>query len=72
VYKRQFFPFAASDLAENFQEISRELRSQYSLGYVSTNRAHDGTFRYINILASQKDFQVRAKTGYFAPTPENK
>jgi Ca-activated chloride channel family protein len=66
---RTFFPFAASDLAENFQEISRELRSQYSLGYVSTNRAHDGTFRNINILASQKDFHVRAKSGYFAPTP---
>lgn len=65
---RAFFPFAASDLAENFQEISRELRSQYSLGYVSTNRAHDGTFRNINILASQRDFHVRAKSGYFAPT----
>ena len=65
---RAFFPFAASDLAENFQEISRELRSQYSLGYVSTNRAHDGTFRNISILARQKDFHVRAKSGYFALT----
>lgn len=66
---RAFFPFDASELAENFQEISRELRSQYSLGYVSTNRAHDGTFRNISIIAHQKDFHVRAKSGYFAPNP---
>ncbi len=65
---RVFFPFSASDLAANFEEIARELRSQYSLGYVSSNTAHDGTFRNISILAGAKDFHVRAKTGYFAPT----
>jgi len=65
---RAFFPFAASDLAENFQEISRELRSQYSLAYVSTNRAHDGTFRTISIEAHNKGVRVRAKPGYFAPS----
>ncbi|HEV2351645.1 MAG TPA: VWA domain-containing protein [Terriglobia bacterium] len=66
---KAFFPFAPSDLAENFQEIARELRSQYSLAYVSTNTAHDGTFRNISINAREKDYHVRAKTGYFAPTP---
>lgn len=63
-----FFPFAASDLAGDFREISRELRSQYSLAYVSSNPAHDGTFRTITLLPRQKDFRVRAKTGYFAPS----
>jgi VWFA-related protein len=66
---RAFFPFEASDLAENFEEIARELRSQYSLAYVSTNPAHDGTFRAISIEAKDKNLRVRAKTGYFAPTP---
>ena len=42
---RAFFPFEAGDLTANFQEIARDLRSQFSLGYVSTNTAHDGTFR---------------------------
>lgn len=64
---RAFFPFAASDLAENFQEISRELRSQYSLAYVSSNTARDGTLRKISIEAHNKDFRVHSKTGYFAP-----
>jgi Ca-activated chloride channel homolog len=66
---RVFFPFEASDLTANFQEIARELRSQYSVAYVSTNSAHDGTFRAINIQAKDKNLRVRSKAGYFAPTP---
>ena len=65
---RAFFPFAAVDLAANFQEISRELRSQYSLAYVSTNPARDGTFRSILIEPREKGMRVRAKSGYFAPS----
>jgi VWFA-related protein len=64
---RAFFPFKESETAANFQEIARELRSQYSLAYVSTNRAHDGTFRSIAIEPIQKGLQVRAKPGYYAP-----
>lgn len=65
---RAFFPFAASDVAEDFRQIARELRSQYSLAYISTNTAHDGTFRDISIKALQKGYHVRAKSGYFAPS----
>ncbi len=64
---RAFFPFEARDLGANFQEIARELRSQYSLGYVSTNRAHDGTFRTVTIEAQDKGLHIRSKPGYFAP-----
>jgi len=66
---RAFFPFEASDLTTSFQEIGRELRSQYSVAYVSTNPAHDGTFRAISIEPKDKNLRVRAKAGYFAPTP---
>jgi VWFA-related protein len=65
---RAFFPFSPDDLAGDFREISRELRSQYSLAYVSTNSAHDGTFRAITIQAKEKGVRVRAKSGYFAPS----
>jgi VWFA-related protein len=64
---RAFFPFSAADLAGNFEEISHELRSQYSLAYVSSNTTHDGTFRAITIQAKDKGMRVRAKSGYFAP-----
>jgi VWFA-related protein len=63
-----FFPFAASDLAGDFREIARELRSQYSLAYVSSNTAHDGTFRNITLQPREKEMRVRAKSGYFAPS----
>jgi Ca-activated chloride channel homolog len=63
---RAFFPFEASELAVDFQQIGRELRSQYSLAYVSTNPTHDGTFRNISILPLEKSMRVRAKAGYFA------
>ena len=65
---RAFFPFEASDLAADFQEIARELRSQYSLAYVSTNPAHDGSFRSITIQPLDKNLHVRAKPGYFRAT----
>jgi Ca-activated chloride channel homolog len=65
---RAFFPFEARDLAANFQEIARELRSQYSLAYVSTNQKMDGTYRAIRIEPSDKNLKVRAKNGYFAPS----
>lgn len=62
-----FFPFEARDLGADFQAIARELRSQYSLAYVSTNKAHDGTFRRISLRPTEKSLRVQAKTGYFAP-----
>jgi VWFA-related protein len=65
---RAFFPFEAGDLSSNFQEIARELRSQYSLAYVSTNAVHDGTFRKIIIEPVDNNLRVRAKEGYFAPS----
>ncbi|MGH9403695.1 MAG: VWA domain-containing protein [Terriglobia bacterium] len=65
---RAYFPFEASDLASAFQAISKELRSQYSLAYVSTNTTHDGTFRHIRVKPLEKGLRVRARAGYFAPS----
>ena len=36
-------------LRDAFEQISRELRSQYSISYTSTNTAHDGKFRKLEI-----------------------
>jgi VWFA-related protein len=65
---RAFFPFKPNETAADFQQIARELRSQYSLAYVSTNKTHDGSFRSISIEPLQKGLLVRAKPGYFAPS----
>jgi VWFA-related protein len=54
-------------LEEAFQEISEELRSQYTLGYYSTNSARDGSYRKIKVETTQKDLDVLTRRGYYAP-----
>jgi len=66
---RAFFPYRIDDLAQSFADIGVELRSQYSLAYVPTNRAPDGRFRTIKIQSSRPGLNVRARKGYFAPRP---
>jgi VWFA-related protein len=55
------------NLEQAFDEISEELRSQYVLGYYSTNTAHDGTFRKVKVESTQKGVDVLARRGYYAP-----
>jgi VWFA-related protein len=54
-------------LAEAFDQISEELRSQYTLGYYPANAAHDGKFRKIKVDMSNHDLRVLARKGYYAP-----
>jgi VWFA-related protein len=49
-----------------FDQISEELRSQYSLGYVSTNTAKDGKYHQIKIVARGSGYTVKARKGYYA------
>jgi VWFA-related protein len=54
-------------LAEAFDQISEELRSQYTLGYYPTNTVHDGKFRKIKVDMTNHDLKVLARKGYYAP-----
>ena len=56
------------DLSEAFEQISSELRIQYSLGYSPTNAARDGSFRKVQVKATRRGLRVRARKGYYAPT----
>jgi VWFA-related protein len=64
---RVFNPSKIENLSSNFSEITDELRFQYGLAYSSTNPQRDGAFRRIRIEPSNKQYVVRARTGYFAP-----
>lgn len=55
------------NLEEAFDEISEELRSQYTLGYYPTNNARDGKFRKIKVEMTNHDLKVLARRGYYAP-----
>jgi VWFA-related protein len=54
-------------LLEAFDEISEELRSQYTLGYYPSNNARDGKFRKIKVDTANHDLKVLARRGYYAP-----
>ena len=54
-------------LAEAFDEISEELRSQYTLGYYPANNERDGKFRKIKVETANHDLKVLARKGYYAP-----
>jgi len=49
-----------------FDEIQREMRSQYALAYSSTNPQTDGAFRKLEIKPKNKNYKVQARKGYFA------
>jgi len=63
-----FFPASLGELNGVYDQIAEELRSEYSLGYVSSNATRDGRWRRIGILTpGQPGLQVRHRPGYFAP-----
>ena len=53
-------------LSKIFQIIEEEMRSQYALGYVPTNRAHDGSFRRLQVRVQKPGLRVHTRKGYFA------
>ena len=61
------------ELSAIWQKIAGGIRDQYTIGYLSKNRAHDGTFRYVKVIATGKDgkaLHVRARKGYIAPSSD--
>ncbi len=52
-------------LKEAFDQIAKELRSQYNIGYTSTNTNQDGAFRKIE-LHSKQGYKIQTRSGYYA------
>jgi VWFA-related protein len=55
------------DLQRAFDQISEELRSQYTLGYYSTNGTRDGSFRKVKVETRDRSLNVLTRKGYYAP-----
>ncbi len=64
---RVFYPQKTSELDLAFKQINEELRSQYYLGYFSSNQRRDGAYRTITVKVAGKDLRVRHRRGYYAP-----
>jgi Ca-activated chloride channel homolog len=55
------------DLGPAFENIAKELASQYSIAYYSTNTRHDGKFRNVEVRIKRPGLVARTKKGYIAP-----
>jgi len=64
-----FFPESSKDVLPICERIAHDIRNQYTLAYVPTNRKRDGTYRVVRVEAitmGSRRPSVRTRTGYFA------
>jgi Ca-activated chloride channel family protein len=64
-----FLPRQLGETLAICERIARDIRHQYTIGYVPSNPARDGSYRAIRLLARTKGqgkLSVRTRTGYIA------
>jgi VWFA-related protein len=65
---RAYFPTSIGELDSVYDRIAEELRTLYSVGYVSANLRRDGKWRRIVVRVPDREgLQIRHKLGYYAP-----
>ncbi|MGH9765268.1 MAG: VWA domain-containing protein [Blastocatellia bacterium] len=66
---RAFYPKELSEVHQIAQQINSDLRTQYSIGYYSTNSKRDGTYRAVKVVVDGRGQRMVARTrsGYTAP-----
>jgi Ca-activated chloride channel family protein len=63
---RSYFPNGLAQIDGVYDKIADELRTQYALGYVSSNPVRDGKWRRIAIETAKGNLMLRHKQGYYA------
>jgi VWFA-related protein len=64
-----FVPGELNEVVAICDRIARDIRHQYTIGYVPSNPARDGSYRAVRLVARTKDqgkLFVRTRTGYIA------
>ncbi len=64
---RVLYPNSFGQLDNIYAEVSEELRSQYNLGYISSNTIKDGSYRNIQVRLNNPSYTISARPGYYAP-----
>ncbi len=54
-------------LEATFVKLADQLRTQYTLGFYSTNETRDGSFRKLAIKIKKPGYTARTRSGYYAP-----
>jgi Ca-activated chloride channel homolog len=71
---RAYFPDSFNDLEQVWRDVAGAIRSQYTIGYRSSNPKRDGMFRNVKITANPKGrrgLRVTTRAGYFAPADKS-
>jgi Ca-activated chloride channel family protein len=63
---RTVFTSRAPELNGVYDQIAAELRSQYTIGYVSSNPHNDGRWRRLDVRVDRPSATARTRPGYFA------
>ena len=70
---RAFFPQTVDEIPSLTENIARELRELYTLGYIPTNAGRDGSWRsvrvYVPMPPESPRLKVNYRHGYYAPEP---
>jgi Ca-activated chloride channel family protein len=68
-----FFPSSLEQVEDAYDTIVAQVQAQYTLGYVSTNTAADGSWRKVEIRVprSARGARIQARRGYFGPYRPN-
>jgi len=65
-----YFPDSLDQVTPTCEQVARDIRNQYTLGYYPTNTAKDGTFRNVSVTLTpphgRGKLNVRSRTGYYA------
>lgn len=65
-----FFPARLNEVVAICERIARDIRNQYTIGYVSAGAAQPGAYRKIRVVAggtARGKLLVRARAGYVTP-----
>jgi VWFA-related protein len=66
-----FFPKSLPDILPICEQIARDIRSQYTITFIPTNKKPDGSYRAIDVKAREtpggKRLSVITRAGYSAP-----
>ena len=64
------FPKSSAKATVTLEQIARDIRSTYTIGFVPTNLKRDGQYRRLRVTVhapGEADLKVRTRAGYIAP-----
>ncbi|HXQ25304.1 MAG TPA: VWA domain-containing protein [Candidatus Acidoferrales bacterium] len=66
-----YFPDNLEQVTPVCEQVAREIRNQYTIGYYPSNTTRDGSFRALQVQVippkGRGKLSVRTRTGYYAP-----